>query len=89
MSRYGLILCLFVLGLFTLDRLLLWLESRRWIYYRRSKGAGTGALTGGLHELHAALDPGARVVQEVQREEQTEEDEQGEPPTPNSLPNSV
>jgi hypothetical protein len=66
-------------GLFVLDRALLWLESRGWIYYRRTK-PGRGAATYHLLEWNAVLDPTMRQVQEERIREKREEEESGAPP---------
>ncbi len=65
---------------FAVDRLMLWMESRNWIYYRRSKGGPRGALYHTL-EMHSIFDPGIKHVQEIQVKEEEEEDESGDPPT--------
>jgi hypothetical protein len=67
------------LGLFALDRFFLWMESRGWIYYRRTK-AGRGASTYHLFEWNAAFDPTMRQVQEESVREERQEDEAGDPP---------
>ena len=66
-------------GLFVLDRALLWLESRGWIYYRRTK-PGRGAATYHLLEWNSVLDPTMRQVQEERIREKREEEESGAPP---------
>jgi hypothetical protein len=66
-------------GVFLLDRLLLWIESRGWIYYRRNK-PGRGASTYHLFEWNAAFDPTMRQVQEERVREEREEEESGAPP---------
>lgn len=68
-------------GLFVLDRLLLWIESRGWIYYRRTK-AGRGAATYHLLEWSSALDPSMRQAQVEMVREERREDESGSPPGP-------
>jgi hypothetical protein len=66
-------------GLLVLDRALLWVESRGWIYYRRTK-PGRGAATYHLLEWNAVLDPTMRQVQEERVREKREEEESGAPP---------
>jgi hypothetical protein len=68
-------------GLFVLDRLLLWVESRGWIYYRRNK-PGRGASTYHLLEWNSAFDPTMRQVQEERIKEEKGEEEAGDPPVP-------
>jgi hypothetical protein len=68
-------------GLFVLDRALLWAEGRGWIYYRRTR-PGRGASTYHLLEMSNILDPSVRPVQEVKVKERKSEDEAGDPPPP-------
>jgi hypothetical protein len=75
-------------GLFFLDRALLWAEFRGWIYYRVHK-PGRGASTYHLFEWNAAFDPTMRTVQEEQVRAEKEEDEDGDPPGPDDLPDPV
>ena len=72
-----------VVGLVVVDRLLLWIESRGWIYYRRNK-PGRGAATYHLLEWTSILDPSMRSAQEILVEEEEQEDESGAPPGPDS-----
>lgn len=71
-----------VVGLVMLDRILLWLESRGWIYYRRNK-PGRGASTYHLLEWNSAFDPTMRQVLEERTREEKEDEEAGDPPVPN------
>ena len=71
-----------VAGLFAIDRLLLWCESRGWLYWRRSNVRASGALSGALQDLQATLDPGVRAGREVQEEEKVQRDDSGDPPVP-------
>jgi hypothetical protein len=68
-------------GVFVLDRVLLWAENRGWIYYRVNK-PGRGASTYHLFEWNAAFDPTMRTVQEESVREEKGEDEDGDPPGP-------
>ena len=68
-------------GLLVLDRLLLWIEARGWIYYRKNK-PGRGASTYHLLEWNAAFDPTMRQVQEERIKEKREEERSGAPPGP-------
>ena len=65
--------------LFVLDRLLLYLESRGWINYRR-RGLGRGAAQYHMLELHSVFEPGVQEVMEVKYAEEVEEDDAGGPP---------
>jgi len=63
---------------YCLHRLAIWMEDRGWIYYRHHKG---GASVGNAFlEAQTLVDPGARHLLEVQREEWVDEDESGDPP---------
>lgn len=70
--------------IFLVDRLLLWLESRGWLYYRRTRGRGGGALYHTL-ELHSVFDPSIEEVIEIMYHEEQDQDESGEPPAPDQL----
>lgn len=61
--------------LLALDRLLLWMEARGWIYWRKVKSKGTsgGYLLGG-----DVFDPGTRHLEEVREERAVEEEEDGD-----------
>ncbi len=62
-----------------LDRLALWAERRGWIYYRHRKPSGS-TLGSAFLEVQSLLEPNKRHVAEVQRQEPTQQDEQGDPP---------
>jgi hypothetical protein len=68
-------------GLFALDRLLLWVESRGWIYYRKSR-PGRGASTYHLFQWSSILDPTVKEVLEERVREEREEEVPGAPPGP-------
>ncbi|MEQ7006069.1 hypothetical protein ABN028_07685 [Actinopolymorpha sp. B17G11] len=51
-------------ALFVLDRGLLWMERRRWIYYRRTKSSGGMSL-----EISQLFDPTARLVKREMEQE--------------------
>lgn len=61
------------------DRLLLWCESRGWIYYRRN-GLRRGAATYHLLEMSSVFDPGFQQIMELRTEERELQDESGDPP---------
>ena len=71
------------MGLFALDRFLLWAESRGWIYYRRRK-PGRGAITYHILETSSIFNPSFQVVQEIQLREERQEDESGDPVGPDA-----
>ncbi len=70
-----------VVALAALDRLLLWMEKRGWIYYRRYKPR-RGASTYHLMEIHSIFEPGFEEVIEAKVHEEQKEDESGDPPEP-------
>lgn len=63
-----------------LDRMALWAERRGWIYYRHRKPSGS-TLGSAFLEVQSLLEPNKRHAAEVQRQEPTEQDEQGDPPS--------
>jgi hypothetical protein len=62
------------LGLFALHRLALWMESRCWIYYLKTRGSG-GALASAILELQQIAQPETKCVLEMKRESRTERDD--------------
>ncbi|HUX08089.1 MAG TPA: hypothetical protein VMX35_12320 [Acidobacteriota bacterium] len=76
-------LCLLIaLLLFFLDHLLLWMERRGWIYYRRSKDAGGPGVGNAFLEVQSLLEPNKKELLEIRREEKSEQDDSGAPPKP-------
>lgn len=67
--------------LFVLDRLLLGLESKGKIFYRRTRGVRGGAMYH-AQELDSIFNPGMQHVQEAHVRQEQEEDESGDPPVP-------
>jgi hypothetical protein len=67
------------LTLVILDRLLLWMEGRGWIYYRRNKPAGGGSLYH-MMQIHSIVDPAIREVIEAKWHDEEQQDEAGDPP---------
>ena len=66
--------------LFALDRFLLRLEARGWIYYRKTKARPGGTVGNAFLELQQLTDPSVRHVLEERRAERGEQDQSGEPP---------
>jgi hypothetical protein len=52
-----------IVALIALDRLLLWMEARGWIYWRKVKPKG-GGLAAGLMAMHQLVEPDVRHVRE-------------------------
>ena len=73
-------LALAALALWLVDRLLLWMERRGWIYWRRSNHRTTVTVGNALLEIQSFVNPGAREVIEARRREESEESESGDPP---------
>jgi hypothetical protein len=69
------------LVLLFLDRLLLWCESKGWIYWRRRK-ASPGTAGAAFLEVHAMLEPGKAHVVEEMKQVREERDDEGDPPGP-------
>lgn len=62
-----------------IDRLLLAMEARGWLYYRRTRGRRGGA-TYHMMEMHSIFEPGIQQVLELSVHEEQEEDDSGAPP---------
>ncbi|WP_020577743.1 hypothetical protein [Actinopolymorpha alba] len=62
--RVALIGGVVALGVAALDRALLWMERRRWIYYRRTKGASKTS-----REIFQTFDPGAQALKKAMEQE--------------------
>jgi len=73
-------LVLIAVGLFALDRLLLALEAKGYVYYRKKKASlrSTGRV---LMELHGVIEPRAKNVIEAKQQVVHHHDESG-PPKP-------
>ncbi len=52
--------------IFSLDRFLLWLESKGWLFYRKRKSSG-GFVGNALLELNSIFQPSSRNVIEVKQ----------------------
>ena len=65
--------------LVVLDRLLLGLEAKGLIFYRRTRGVRGGAMYH-AQELDSIFNPGMQHVQEAHVKQEQEEDESGDPP---------
>jgi len=77
--RLIVILLVAIALLFVLDRLFLAAEARGWIYYRK-KQSSPGTSASAFLELQSMLEPGRKYEIQVQRSEEEENDESGEPP---------
>ncbi len=61
-------------ALFALDRLLLWMEARGWIYWRMVKSKSSGGFLLGPD----VFDPGTRHLEEAREEHVIEDEENGD-----------
>lgn len=68
-------------ALVLLDRLLLRMEARGWIYYRRKKPSAT-ALGNAFLEIQSLLEPSKKTTVEIRKEDKKEQQESGEPENP-------
>jgi len=70
-------LALIAAALYALHRLCLWMESRGWIYYRKSGGYSTRAGSAML-EIQSLLQPEKKHLIEMKHDEKANRDAQGE-----------
>ena len=71
-------------AVFLVDRLLLWMEWRGWIDYRRTYPGrfNAGQVGPAFLAIQGLLEPEKRRAAEEQTSERTERDEDGAPPSP-------
>jgi hypothetical protein len=74
-----------LVGLALVDRVLLRMEARGWINYRRRGLSRSGAAYHTL-TLHAVFHPSAEHLQEVKYHQVEERDDSGDPPPPTEGP---
>ena len=67
------------LALLLLDKVLLKMESRGWIYYRR-KAPTRSSLGNAFLEIQSMLEPSKKAMVEIMKEEKKEQADSGEPP---------
>ena len=75
------ILVLFAGILFLIDRLLLWMEGRGWIYWRKTK-AGPGTARHAWLNLQSMVEPSKEYIIEMEEAEHEEEDGEAGPDDP-------
>ena len=66
-------------ALFLLDKALLKMESRGWIYYRK-KAPTRSSLGNAFLEVQSLLEPSKKAMVEVMKEEKKDQAESGDPP---------
>jgi len=69
-------------ALFLLDRVLLWVEERGWIYYRKSKKSGGPGVGDAFLEVQKLLEPTRKYTLEARQEDKKKQSETGDPPDP-------
>lgn len=62
-----------VVALLLVDRLFSWLESRGWMYWRKSKSPPGDAVSSAILELQSFVDPKVRTVIETRRDDAARE----------------
>ncbi|MBI2841747.1 MAG: hypothetical protein HYX75_25815 [Acidobacteria bacterium] len=72
--KWSVIAAALVAGAILLDRLLLMMEARGWIYYRR-KQASPGGLGNAVLSVQSMLEPGKQYVLESKQKERGQEDD--------------
>lgn len=72
-----------MVAIFGLDRLLLSMERRGWIFYRKTKGVRGRAMYH-AQQLDSIFNPGMQHVQEAHVREEEDEDLSGDPPASGS-----
>ena len=68
-----------VIALFLLDKILLKMEARGWIYYRKKKPSRS-SLGNAFLEIKSFLEPSKKELVEVMKDEKKEQAESGDPP---------
>jgi len=79
MLKIFLWLLLVAVAVFALDRLLLYMEKRGWIYYRKKKPSSS-ALSNACLEIQQLLEPSKKYVVEVKKDEKKQQAEAGDLP---------
>ena len=82
------LLTLGVLSIYAVHRLLVWMERRGWIYYRRRRGT-SAALGNALLNVQSFYQPSVKEVLEARLEEPTEAAESGDKPEAGTLSSSA
>lgn len=68
-------------GIYSVHRVLSWMDRRGWISYRGKRGTAS-ALGNAMLQVHSIYQPAMRDVLEARLEEPTEAAESGDPPEP-------
>jgi hypothetical protein len=87
MTTIGMVLlvggAILVIGaaLYLLDRLLLWMERRGWVYWRKTKRSTGPGVGNALLEIQTLVEPAARHVLELRQEVKEDSPELGDLPS--------
>jgi len=88
--KTGLVVGSVILGigvaLFLFDRVLLGMERRGWVYWRKTKRRTGPGMGNALLEIQTLLEPSARPMLEMRREVKQESPEPGDPPAVDGNP---
>lgn len=81
-AKGALVLLGIAVAAFAVDRVFLFLESRGWMYWRRTNRPPADAVSSAVLELQSFVDPKVRHVIEERAEEKGARDDSGDPPEP-------
>ena len=68
-------------ALYLFDRLLLWMESRGWVYWRKTKRPTGPGVGNALLEIQTLVEPAARHLLELRQEVKEDSPEPADPPS--------
>lgn len=68
-------------ALYVLDRLLLWMERRGWVYWRKTKRRTGPGVGNALLEIQTLVEPAARHALELRHEVREDSPEPADPPS--------
>jgi len=68
-------------ALFLLDRLLLWMERRGWVYWRKTERRTGPGVGNALLEIQTLVEPATRHVVELRQEVKVDSPKPGDPPS--------
>jgi hypothetical protein len=90
MMKTGLLVGGVILGvgvaLYLFDRVLLWMERKGWVYWRRTKRHTGPGMGNALLEIQTLVEPSARHMLEIRNEVKQESPEPGDPPADDGDP---
>jgi hypothetical protein len=68
-------------ALYLFDRLLLWMERKGWVYWRKTKRPTGPGVGNALLEIQTLVEPAARHVLELRQEVKEDSTESADPPS--------